>query len=254
VSILAACCLAGLLLVAAPEPRHTIIGYSAQGRSIDAYAVGHGPHAVLILGGIHGGLESNTTWLVWELLAYFEVRPEAVPEQLTLLFVPVVNPDGLSTGTRGLANGVDPNRNWPTWDWVPDTFAPGGLMLFGGGGQLPLSEPETSVLAAWIDHVQQVTIISYHSAAGQVMGGPVANATGLLHAYLDATGYWGHDWIAYPVTGDFAQWSEGLGTPTIEVELTDHVDPEVERNLGGVLAVLDLLAALLPCDPSYLAC
>ena len=67
----------------------------------------------------------------------------------------------------------------------------------------------------------------------------MANATGLLHAYLDATGYWGARLDAYPVTGDFAQWSEALGTPTIEVELSDHVDPEVERNLGGVLAVLD---------------
>jgi hypothetical protein len=245
VSSVVACCLAGLLLAAAPEPRHTVIGRSAEERPIDAYAVGSGPHAVLILGGIHGGYESNTAWLVWELFAFFATQPNAVPKELTLWFVPVANPDGLSNGTRGLANGVDPNRNWPTPDWVPDTFEPGGIFRYGGGGSQPLSEPETAALAVWIEHIQPVAIISYHSAGALAMGGGVAFATGLLQTYLDATGYFGHDWVAYPVTGDLAQWTEGLGIPTVEVELSDHLDPEIDRNLAGVQALLSLLELLL---------
>jgi murein peptide amidase A len=253
----AACCLAGLLLAAsaAPmpqrqsassaSPRHVIIGDSADERAIDAYAVGNGPHGVLILGGIHGGYEANTSWLVWELLAYFEAEPTTVPDALTLWFVPAVNPDGLARGTRELANGIDPNRNWPTLDWSADTFGPGAVLLLGGGGAEPLSESETLALATWIEWTSPVVIVSYHSAAGLVMGGPIASWTGLLGAYQSATGYAAGNWTAYPVTGDFAQWAEARGIPSIEVELTDHVNPEVERNLAGLQAMLELLDWLL---------
>ena len=53
------------------------------------------------------------------------------------------------------------------------------------------------------------------------------------------------------MTGDFAQWSEALGTPTIEVELTDHVDPEVERNLAACWPS-STSGSTASCDPSYL--
>ena len=70
-------------------------------------------------------------------------------------------------------------------------------------------------------------------------GGPVARATGLFDAYADASGYPSGYWTAYPVNGDFAQWcDDGLGIPTVEVELSDHVHPELERNLAGSLAVM----------------
>ena len=237
--------LASAWFLQVPEPRYTIVGYSTEERAVEVFSLGHGPHSVLILGGTHGGSESNTSWLVWELLTYFVGQPQAVPALLTLHFVPAVNPDGISNASRELASGVDPNRNWPTADWTPDTFAPGAVLRYGGGGAYPMSEPETIALATWFDHVQPVAVISYHSAAGMVMGGSLAYETGLLQAYLAATAYRWYDWVAYPVTGDFAQWSEALGVPTIEVELTDHVEPEIDRNLAGVLAVLDTLAAIL---------
>ena len=44
------------------------------------------------------------------------------------------------------------------------------------------------------------------------------------------------------MTGDFAQWLDGLDIPTVEVELTDHWNPELERNLAGVEAVLREIA------------
>jgi protein MpaA len=229
---LLACCLAGLLLATSAEPRHAVIGFSAEDRSIDAYALRKGPHALMILGGIHGGTETNTAWLVWELLAYFEAQPEAVPESVTLWFIPAVNPDGISNGTRGLANGVDPNRNWPTADWAADTFAPGAILRYGGGGTEPLSEPETTALAVFIEYVQPVAIVTYHSAAGVAMGGPIASESGLLQAYLDAAAYAAHDWVAYPVTGDFAQWAEAHGIPTIEVELTEPCRPRGRSEPG----------------------
>jgi len=79
------------------------------------------PPALLVIGGIHGAPEINSSALVWQLLTYFADEPDAVPEGVSLVFVPEANPDGIADGTRELADGVDPNRNWPTEDWWPDT-------------------------------------------------------------------------------------------------------------------------------------
>jgi Zinc carboxypeptidase len=209
-----------------------------------AYALGHGPLNVAIVGGIHGAAEGNSAELVWDLLGYYIQWPEQIPPDLTLQFLPEANPDGLVNGTRELADGVDANRNWPTEDWSETSYEPGGVIRFGGGGPEPLSEPETIALAEWIDRIHPVAVLSYHSAGGIVMGGPNALRVGLVDAYLSQTRPYIHmEWAVYPVTGDFAQWCEEQGIGVVEVELLDHVDPDFERNLAGVRAVLDTLTA-----------
>jgi hypothetical protein len=219
-----------------------LVGWSAEGRPIDAYVVGEAAHDVLVVGDIHGWPEANTADLVWTLLSVFVGNPGLMPPGLGLIFIPDANPDGLANGTRELADGVDPNRNWPTADWSRNAFGPDGY-LDAGGGPAPLSEPETQALAGFVAQRRPVAVVSYHSAAALVMGGPFARATGLFDAYVAATGYIGGDWTAYSVGGDFAQWCDvDLQIPTVEVELSDHLNPEVDRNLAGVLAVLRLLA------------
>src|SRR5438552_618277 len=156
------------------EPKQVQLGQSQEGRPILAYTLGDGPPALLVIGGIHGAPEINSSALVWQLLTYFADEPDAMPQGVSLVFVPEANPDGIADGTRELADGIDPNRNWPTEDWSPDTYAPGGRWLEGGGGEEPLSEPETIALAAFIEHTRPVSILSYHSAAGIAMGGPAA--------------------------------------------------------------------------------
>jgi murein peptide amidase A len=236
---LAACCVLGLFGAA---PRQLHVGYSAEGRPIEAYVLGNGPVSVLVVGGIHGAPELNSSALVWGLLDYFQENPDAIPSGLSLLFVPEANPDGIADGMRELADGVDPNRNWPTEDWVPGTYGPQGKWLPDGGGDEPLSEPETVALADLVEKTHPVVAFSYHSAAGYAMGGPAAERSGVLAAYVASSGYPAHDFQAYPVTGDFAQWLDDLDIPTVEVELTDHWNPELERNLAGVEAVLDGIA------------
>ena len=242
--------LVGLLLQGTPEQDR--IGYSAQQRPIDIYTVGTGQTNVVIVGGIHGGYEANTSGLVWELLTYYRQAPELVPTHIRLIFLPEANPDGLRNGTRELADGVDANRNWPTADWSELAFEPGGAVWPVGGGPEPLSEPETIALADMITAAQPVAVVSYHSAGGVVMGGQSALASGLVDAYLSAAdGYVYSGWGLYPVTGDFAQWLEEQGIATVEVELVDHLNPDFEHNQGGVQAVLDTIDSALTSNPPY---
>lgn len=239
-------CALGASLLAAPAsaeqvPRQVRLGSSIEGRPVDGYWLGTGPVPVIVVGGLHGRPEINASALVWQLLETFAT--EGVPKAVSMLFVPEANPDGIAEGTRELADGVDPNRNFPTIDWRPGTYGP-GKWLPDGGGDWPLSEPETIALAQMIERVHPAAVLSYHSAAGIAMGGDASAATGLLAAYAAAAGYPARPFVAYPVTGDFGQWCVEIGIPTVEVELTDHVNPELDRNLAGVHAVLEALAGL----------
>jgi len=222
-----------------------VIGYSSQGRPLTVYQLGAGPRSVLVVGGIDGGTESNTTALVGQLLERLQDAPDLLRAGFVLLLLPAINPDGLATGTRMLADGVDANRNWPTADWTPDTYVAGPTLIPGGGGPYPWSEPETRALAAYVQRVRPSLIVSYHSAAALVMSGPAARGMGLDQLYAAVTGYaWG-DWVAYPVTGDFAQWSENQGIPTVEVELPDHTSTDFEANFSAFQALIGAMRALL---------
>jgi protein MpaA len=215
-----------------------VIGLSAAGRPLSVYQLGAGTRTVLVVGGIDGGTESNTTALVDQLLEALPNTPELLNAGFVLLLLPSINPDGLATGTRMLANGVDANRNWPTGDWSTDTYVAGPTLIPGGGGPYPWSEPETRALATYVQEVRPGLIVSYHSAAALVMAGPAARALGLDRVYAQITGYAQGDWVAYPVTGDFAQWSEDQGIPTLEIELPDHSTTDFEANFSAFRALI----------------
>jgi len=150
---------AWLLIGGLLEPRQLTYGRSAEGRPLNAYWLGAGSAAVMIVGGIHGRPEINASDLVWQLLDYFVGEPEALPRGVKLLFVPEPNPDGLADGTRELADGVDPNRNFPTSDWVPDTYGPGNWLADGGGAQLTDHfDPEVDRNLAGVEAVLQSLI------------------------------------------------------------------------------------------------
>jgi protein MpaA len=221
-----------------------VIGYSAEGRPLIVYQLGAGTRSVLVVGGIDGGTESNTTALVDQLLDRLPNEPDLLQAGLVLLFLPAANPDGLATGERMLADGVDANRNWPTVDWSPDTYVAGPTLIPGGGGPYPFSEPETRALAGFVQQTRPSLIVSYHSAAGLVMTGPAARALGLDAVYADATGYASGDWVAYPVTGDFAQWTEDQGIPTVEVELPDHTTTDFDANFSAFARLMLVMRTL----------
>lgn len=216
-----------------------VYGASREARLLLDVTLGDTPRTALVVGGLHAGSETNTVALVEAMQTAIQIDPTFIPPAFGLTFLSAANPDGLANQTRMLANGVDPNRNWPTADWSVDTYVSGPTLVPGGGGPFPLSEPETQALAALVTQLRPALIVSYHSAAGLVSGGPSARAMGLEALYASAAGYAIGDWTAYPVTGDFAQWAEQRqGIPTIEVELPDHDHTDLEANLAAVRALL----------------
>jgi hypothetical protein len=155
-----------------------------EGRPIEVVSFGQGASTRLIVAGIHGGSEANTTALAWELVEHLALHPEVLPAGITLYILPLLNPDGAAraTGAEGRTNahGVDLNRNWPAL-WLPQWDRSGCWDLAPTtGGSGPASEPETMSLIQFISSAKIEALISYHSAAlGIFPGGQPAESRSL---------------------------------------------------------------------------
>ncbi|MDX1601239.1 MAG: M14 family metallopeptidase [Anaerolineales bacterium] len=224
----------------------TTIGWSVEERPLVVHRFGTGPSKRMIVAGIHGGYEWNTTELAYQLIEFLERNADVVPQNVTLYVLPLVNPDGAarSQGYEGRANsnGVDLNRNfphqwqheWPTggcWSYLPIH-----------GGDHPFSEPESKALARFIlaEHVE--ALISYHSAAlGIFSGGRPEHpgSTRLAEAVAGVTEY------PYPpldtgceYTGQLTDWAAANGISAVDVELTTHYSIDFEQNLRVLFTFL----------------
>lgn len=226
--------------------RSTVIGTTQVGEPLTLYQVGKGPCRVLILGGQHGGPEWNTAELARLLLSFFVEWPRELPPSVTLDVLPLANPDGLRLDSRQFLSGVDPNRNWGTADWTPDSFDSDGQFCPGLGGPAPFSEPETHALASLVLRRRPTLVINYHSAGSFLIGDSDGPSGELASAYARASGYWwptdGAPLFAYSTTGTVDDWLGALGIPNLFVELTAYDDVELERNLEGVRSAIAQLA------------
>ena len=229
------------------EADWVVIGFSQGGVPLVIHRLGGGSTRVLVLGGQHGGPEANTIELADSLRSHFLDYPWEIPQGLGLDILVVANPDGAQLGIRQFVSGVDPNRNWGTADWQPDAWDSNGQFRPGLGGPRPFSEPETRALRDWILATRPALVINYHSAGGFMFGGRSGLAGELSEAYANASGYYyprqgGPRLLSYRVSGSMNPWLGERGIAGIFVELTNAYDPEVERNLDGVRAVLARLA------------
>jgi hypothetical protein len=203
----------------------------------------------VIAGAIHGN-ESNSGVLTRDLMAHFDANIHLFPEEVSLYFIPAINPDGLAAGTRRNANDVDLNRNWDTRNWQTDTYDASGRVP-GGGGPAPFSEPETAALSQWLinlrDQSSRLTALFYHSAyppAGLVLGGSVGAP--ITPAFADIIGYptpapSRPGWSAYPVTGLAPVWCGENGIECFEIELPSRANLTFEQTQRHMMAVLSVL-------------
>lgn len=228
-----------------PQPglNDEIIGYSGEGRPIFARRFGSGDRIILLVGGIHGGWEANTVELIAGLMDYFAANPADIDPAVSLIFIPALNPDGLPYGRTAAGrfnmNGADLNRNWGC-DWSEEAYWREQRV---NPGASPFSEPETQAAARYIEQLQPVVALFYHSAANGVYAGDCAqgfaDSDTMAEIYGEAAGYrTGAPFTAYPVNGAASNWVDGLGIASADVELQSWNNPEVERNLRGIMAVM----------------
>ncbi|MEM9773621.1 MAG: M14 family metallopeptidase [Chloroflexota bacterium] len=251
-----------------PTPEFSIISYalnfSVNGEAIEVYEFGRGPEHLILIGGIHGGYEWNTVLLMFQMIDYFTENIEQLPSNLKLSIIPVMNPDGLRliTGSPGRfseedvptstdagrfnANGVDLNRNW-NCDWTPVGYWRNQEVDAGTG---PESEKEVLNVRFHVENSNPAGVIFYHSAASAlypgICNGVMADGTNeIVAAYETGSGYSpparGGTIIGYAVTGGAADYFATKNIAAFEVELTNHQDTEFDRNLAGVLEVINFL-------------
>lgn len=102
-------------ILASPAFVVTEVGRSMQGRPLRTVRFGRGPVSVLLWSQMHGD-ESTATMALADLfgfLAAAEPHPlrDRIAKQLTVTFLPLLNPDGAELFQRENAAGIDINRD-----------------------------------------------------------------------------------------------------------------------------------------------
>lgn len=149
----------------------------ADGRRLPVHVLAFGNRdagvpAVGFFGGVHGlervgshvvlaHLQSLVTRLRWDRLLHRQL------ESLRLVFMPIVNPGGMSRGTRANPNGVDLMRNAPVDAREPALFLVGGQRFSAGlpWYRGPLGAPMEAEAAALCQVVREELLMRPYSIA-----------------------------------------------------------------------------------------
>jgi protein MpaA len=208
--------------------RPVTYGYSVNGTPLHIWLPQHSKVDVLIFAGIHGE-EPDSTVLLSRALRSLAQRSRSCAVILC------ANPDGVQLGTRGNANGVDLNRNFPSSNWTtaPVThswnFNSNGQVTLSPGPR-PCSEPEALALQQVVDKIKPEYVVSLHSPLGLIddpedtdLGQLFSTRSGLRRTVL----------ANETTPGSFGSWTRDIGVATITYELPN-------------LSVWDMLPTHLP--------
>lgn len=242
------------------NPGQTVLGASADGNQIMAYHFGEGEKELIFVGGTHGGYSWNTALVAFDLVDYLESNKDAVPKNLRVTVIPVLNPDGLKAvvGTtsrfdvddvpkeasariagRFNGNDVDLNRNFDC-DWKESGTWQSRTV---SGGKAPFSEPESKALRDYVEAHKPTAVVVWYSSAGGVFasnchGDVLPETTTLTDVFAKASGYKAFkQFDFYEITGDMVNWLAKEGIPAISVLLTTHEAVEWDKNRAGIEAM-----------------
>jgi len=218
------------------------VGISTKGRKFYAYHFGSGTRKIIYYGSMHGN-ESNTRTLLYNWISELELNSKKIPDDITVIVIPTINPDGILSHTRFNANGVDLNRNFATTDWQEQTYFAGGTYPHGGG-LTPLSEVESKALANYVLRYRPYLTLSYHSAASVVIVNEniLSIPYGKKYASLSKYRYVppADDGVfEYSITGSFGRWAAENGLSALIIELSSGYSHETSRNLPAMWKMLE---------------
>lgn len=191
------------------------IGYSREGRPINAYYFGSGGKTILFTGAIHGSEASSyATMSSW--ISELDANARQIPAGKQVVVVPMMSPDGYYKYGRFNAKKVNLNRNWPTNNWKKDG---------GAGGPSPLSEPETKALANLTQRLAPSFVATYHAQGRIVNSNDIGSSRRLGQNYAATVGYrfvadaQTVEVFGEAITGTYEDWLKERGTPCILMEL-----------------------------------
>lgn len=195
----------GLLLGTYPFLKAFSVGKSVAGRTLSVVSWGRGERR-LFFNGAHHGMEWITSLLLMTMLetcCYHYVNGTSIGtadfrslyEQVTVVFLPMVNPDGVNLVLRGLTedlpvltktrlksyngdstdfskwqanlHGVDLNHNYDA-AFYKGVFMQHKLGIYGPGptrfsGSEPESEPESKAVADFTREFHPDVVVAYHT-------------------------------------------------------------------------------------------
>ncbi|MDN3493724.1 M14 family metallopeptidase [Winogradskyella bathintestinalis] len=96
-----------------PKSRISTLGFSVESRPIYGIKYGKGSIRILLWSQMHGN-ESTSTKALFDCFNLFEKENELgknILQRCTLMFIPILNPDGAEKYTRVNANKIDLNRD-----------------------------------------------------------------------------------------------------------------------------------------------
>jgi hypothetical protein len=249
--------------VTAPENKEQeVIGKSAGEKDIVAYHFGTGNKEILFVGGVHGGYSWNTALLGYQIMDYLKANPSAIPADVLVTVIPVLNPDGLSkvvsvagpfkssdvstsqtakVAGRFNANTVDLNRNFDCeWKasgtWQSKTVS---------GGTAAFSEPESAAIRDYALAHKLTAVVAWYSTSGGVYSsscgnGILSETQTITDIYAKASGYPAYkNFESYQVSGDMTDWFAKNNTPAISVILSTVDNVEWDKNVAGIKALFE---------------
>jgi hypothetical protein len=136
----------------------SVLGKSAEGKEIALYRLGNGTVKAMLWSQMHGD-EPTATMAIIDIFSFFSKYPDhivtrTIREKLTLLVIPMLNPDGAERFTRRNAQMIDVNRD-----------------------ALALAAPEAKILKSTRDHYQPEYGFNLHDQEPRYTVGMTQNIT-----------------------------------------------------------------------------
>ena len=196
--------------------RHRVenFGQSVLGAQLEVFRPAEGKGTYVVMAGQHGTEPEGVVLLS-------SVLRSVPPEALRSSVVTALNPDGLARGTRGNANGVDLNRNFPTSNW---TASPTYYCWNNenhkdtklGTGATPQSEPETQALLHLLSNSAYKAVVSIHTPLGCIDDPAMSRLGKYLSEAMELPLV--KD-VGYRTPGSLGTWCRKNGVHLITVEL-----------------------------------